>query len=323
MGNRVRSGVLLFLLLSFSARASECGLLLTRAEVKAVASEQILNELNRAEDGLDRLMIRILRRNISNKVLNQCLRPEGCERAEIEAVVRTEVGRVLQGRQAVNRTFTLVRGYGLILSAMAGSAYLNHALKGSIPADSGWGWITELTVPLTMIGILKFGAPFWDRLSSISTSAAFRLREGKTWKNDAPENFKLDEIYARMMGEFTPTQLAARTALVNAVATVRTVCKDAIDLWLRGDRIRAVDRMAELAIFTRKYMGEVGPDTGSIMRAVKMVFSRHLGGLEERKAFADLMIKAIEENDPDFDVAGVNDEYQELIWSWIFEKGEF
>ena len=311
---------LVFLTVVQGSQGSECDSLLTRESLKTVVSEQVLSSIEIQESKLNRLTLRTLRNTISSSVLKECLKLEGCSRTQVDRIVQAKVEQVLGKVMAVRGRITLARGYGLIVSSMVGSAVLNNFLKAEFKSGTAWGWIAELTVPLTVIGILKFGAPLWDKLSAISTSAAFRVREGKSWRRTAPENDKLDTIYADMMSNFTPTQSTARTALANAVGTVRTVAKDTIEIWLKGDRERAVDRMAELAIFTRKYLTEIHPSTGSIVRVIYMVLVKHMGGAAERAEFARLMVTSIAENDPDVETPGVHAYYDEVVKLWILEN---
>jgi len=299
---------------------AECDLLLTRESMGVAVKEQVLSSINAQENKINRLALRTLRSRISNSVLDQCLKQETCSRAQIDKIVQVKVDEALGRVLAIRGRMTLARGYALIISSMVGSAMLNNFLKAEFQSGTAWGWIAELSVPLTVIGILKFGAPLWDKLSAISTSAAFRIREGKSWRRTAPENEKLDTIYADMMSNFTPTQSIARTALANAVGTVRTVAKDSIEVWLKGDRERAADRMAELAIFSRKYLTEIHPSTGSMVRSIYMILVKHLGQESDRIEFSRLMLTSIGENDPDVELPGVHSYYDGLVKVWILEN---
>jgi|GEM_PF-5394954 len=301
-------------------RASECDRFLTGAEIRSAVSEQLLSRIESVESGIDRLTLKVLRGRIAKRVLSRCSKSDGCLASEVEALVRSEVDQTLGGMVKAKNRLTLAKGYAIITVAMAGSAVVNHALKILIPPASTWGWVTELSGPLTLIGILKFGAPLWDNLSAVSTTAAFRIRSGKNLVRNAPENEKLDAIYGEMMSDFTPTQLNARNSLANAVGTARTVSKDAIEIWLKGEPVRAADRMAELAIFSRKYLAEIHPETGSLVRVVHMVLAKHLGGEEARRQFAELMLQSIADNEPDLGLPEVRPYYERLVRAWIIEN---
>ncbi|NDG84139.1 MAG: hypothetical protein EBX52_03760 [Proteobacteria bacterium] len=312
-------GIGFFLMLG-TARASDCDRLLTGSEIRATVSDQLLSRIDSVESGIDRLTIKSLRGRITRRVLSECRKSEGCLESEVEALVQSEVDRTLKGLMSLKKRLTLVKGYSIITFAMVGSAVMNHTLKGLITSESAWGWITELSGPLTLIGILKFGSPLWDSLSAISTTAAFRVRAGKGPVRNAPENSKLDRIYSEMMSDFTPTQLNARNALANAVGAVRTVSKDTIEIWLKGEHVRAADRMAELAIFSRKYLAEIRPETGSMVRVIHMVLVKHLGGEAAREEFARLMIRSIEDYETDLGLPGVREFYDRLARAWITEN---
>jgi hypothetical protein len=78
--------------------------------------------------------------------------------------------------------------------------------------------------------------------------------------------------------------------------------------------------MAELAIFSRKYLTEIHPSTGSMVRTIYMVLVKHMGGVPERSEFAALMLSSIGENDPDVESPGVHAYYDELVKIWITEN---
>jgi hypothetical protein len=78
--------------------------------------------------------------------------------------------------------------------------------------------------------------------------------------------------------------------------------------------------MAELAIFSRKYLAEIQPETGSIVRVIHMVLTKYLGGVEARERFAFLMRQSIAENEPDIGLDGVSEYYDRLVRAWITEN---
>jgi hypothetical protein len=300
----------------WGAGVESCERVLTEPQIRESAQVELMIETGQAERFLDKVALRLFRARLAEDVVRLCL-DTGCSQEQIEHEVRAHVDKILGKVEKVHKRIRIIQGYSLMIGAMVASSFATTYLKATLKPGSPWGWAAELLTPLAVVGILKFGAPFWMKINAISESAAFRMRAGKSWFRDAPENEKLDVIHARMLSKFTGTQQAARSTLANAVASLRGVSKDAIDLFLKGQKEQSADRLAEVAIFMRKYLAEIPYETGSVVRTVHMILSKYLGPPEVQETYAQLVLKSISENDPDINEQGVREYYDGMIHTWL------
>lgn len=198
------------------------------------------------------------------------------------------------------------RGYALISAAMVGSGMLGMELSKELPKEMAF-----VAGQVSAIGIYMLGAPIWEPISSAFRKFAFGLGDKATPQNATPE---LEKQWSRTQSLYSVNGQMSRNVIQNFLIGARMTFTSAREAMVSGNRLLAIDQIAEIAVNLRRLFADIEPTNESIALAIQSSFTRHVPTSE---TFKNDVMRRIAEIDADLGDPLVADYYRALLKAWL------